>query len=156
MNDFKILKADMLDEQDTALIRTAREALVNAYVPYSSFRVGVSLLLGNGNILTGTNQENAAYPSGMCAERVALYSLAAQYPGEAIQKMVVVAQRMGAEALTPATSCGSCRQVMLEFEHRQQEPFEVLMLSRENEWVKARSAQSLLPFSFGMSNLKTS
>jgi len=153
MADFELLTNDMLSEQDALLVHHAREALVNAYVPYSSFRVGVSLLCGGGKILTGTNQENAAYPSGMCAERVALYSLAAQYPGETIQKMVVVAQRLGLSDLTPATSCGSCRQVMLEFEQRQSEPFEVLMLYSDGEWVKAHSARSLLPFCFNRSNL---
>ncbi|MEJ7643580.1 MAG: cytidine deaminase [Chryseolinea sp.] len=154
MTDFQVLANEMLTEQDTLLVRKAREALVNAYVPYSSFRVGVALLLENGMILTGTNQENAAYPSGMCAERVALYSLAAQHPGQPILKMVVVAQRTNSSALAPATSCGSCRQVMLEFEQRQTTPFEVLMLYTDNEWIKASSAQSLLPYCFSKSSLE--
>ena len=154
MTDFQVLANEMLTEEDILLVRKAREALVNAYAPYSSFRVGVALLLDNDLILTGTNQENAAYPSGMCAERVALFNLAAQQPDQPIRKMVVVAQRANSSVLAPATSCGSCRQVMLEFEQRQATPFEILMLYTANEWIKASSAQSLLPFSFGKSSLQ--
>jgi cytidine deaminase len=135
------------------LIARAEAALPYAYAPYSGFHVATALLLANGVIVTGTNQENAAYPAGMCAERVALFAVAAQYPGEHIRKMVVVARKAGATELSPATSCGSCRQVMLEFEHRQPHPFEVIMLERRNAWLHTSSAAALLPFSFNKSNL---
>lgn len=132
----------------------AESASKNAYAPYSSFHVATAILLENGTIITGTNQENAAYPSGMCAERVGLFAIASQHPGKKIKKMLVIARAAGASEPTPATSCGPCRQVMLEFEHRQQEPFEVIMQSKPGFWVIARSAQSLLPFSFTPENLQ--
>ena len=138
---------------DLMLIAKAEAALPYAYAPYSGFHVAAALLLGNGVIVTGTNQENAAYPAGMCAERVALFTMAAQYPGEIIHKMAVVARRAGASELSPATSCGSCRQVMLEFEHRQANPFEVIMLERPGSWLHVKSTSALLPFSFNKSNL---
>src|SRR5690349_467347 len=124
---------------DLVLIAKAEAALPYAYAPYSGFHVASALLLGNGVIVTGTNQENAAYPAGMCAERVALFTAASQYPGEAIRKMVVVARKLGASQLSPATSCGSCRQVMLEFEHRQSQPFEVIMLEQPGRWLHVKS-----------------
>lgn len=138
---------------DLALISRAQAALPYAYAPYSGFHVATALLLDNGVIITGTNQENAAYPAGMCAERVALFAFASQYPGEQIAKMVVVARKTGASQLSPATSCGSCRQVMLEFEHRQSKPFEVIMLEHPGRWLHMSSASALLPFSFNKSNL---
>lgn len=138
---------------DLVLISKAEQALSQAYAPYSRFHVAAAVLLGNGVIITGTNQENAAYPSGMCAERVALFAVASQYPGEEIRKMAVVARMTGSAELSPATSCGSCRQVMLEFEHRQARPFEVIMLERQGSWLHISSAASLLPFSFNKSNL---
>src|SRR5690349_12486349 len=92
---------------DLLLISKAEEALPHAYAPYSGFHVATALLLKNGVIVTGTNQENAAYPAGMCAERVALFTAAAQYPGEQIHKMAVVDRKVGAHQLSPATSCGS-------------------------------------------------
>jgi len=139
--------------EDLYLIGQAEAALVHAYAPYSGFHVATALRLRNGVIVTGTNQENAAYPAGMCAERVALFTAAAQYPGEEIQKMAVVARKSGAVVLSPATSCGSCRQVMVEFEHRQSQPFEVIMLERPGCWLHITSAAALLPFSFNKSNL---
>jgi cytidine deaminase len=138
---------------DLMLIAKAEAALPYAYAPYSGFHVAAALLLGNGVIVTGTNQENAAYPAGMCAERVALFAMASQYPGEIIHKMAVVARKAGASELSPATSCGSCRQVMLEFEHRQAHPFEVIMLERPGSWLRVKSTSALLPFSFNKSNL---
>jgi cytidine deaminase len=138
---------------DLMLIARAEAALPYAYAPYSGFQVASALLLSNGVIVTGTNQENAAYPAGMCAERVALFAVASQYPGEQIRKMVVVARKVGGTAFSPATSCGSCRQVMLEFEHRQSQPFEVIMLERAGRWLHTSSAAALLPFSFNKSNL---
>lgn len=137
------------------LIRESEKALVSAYAPYSSFRVATALLMEDGVIVTGSNQENAAYPSGMCAERVALFTAASQHPGKKIIKLVVIAMREDRSyALLPATPCGACRQVMAEMELRQQSPIQMLMLWKPGQWVKARSALSLLPFSFQPDNLK--
>lgn len=138
---------------ELVLIENAVATLPQAYAPYSGFHVAAAILLNNGVIVTGTNQENAAYPAGMCAERVALFTAASQYPGQSIRKLVVVARKAGAAELSPATSCGSCRQVMLEFEHRQAHPFEVIMLEQPESWLHAASAAVLLPFSFNKSNL---
>jgi cytidine deaminase len=149
MKDFIIAAhLDDLDLESKYLIHKAKDATTHAYAPYSKFLVAAAVMLSDGKIITGTNQENAAYPSGMCAERVALYSAISQFPEGIISKIAVVARKKGAKELSPATSCGPCRQVMLEFELRQQKSFEVLMLSQEHQWVKASSAMSLLPFCF--------
>lgn len=155
MNNFTILKsADDLDEESQWLIERAKEALPYAYAPYSNFRVATAVLLTDGTVVTGANQENAAYPSGMCAERVALFAAASQHPGKKIKKLLVLARLSNEPVLAPATSCGPCRQVMLEFEHRQLQPFEVIMQNQEHHWVKASSAESLLPFCFSNESLQ--
>ena len=153
MSDLKIVSHSGLSSEDLVLIAKAKEALRQAYAPYSGFHVAAAILLDNGVVVTGTNQENAAYPSGMCAERVVLYALASQYPESSIMKMVVVAARANVIELTPATSCGACRQVMLEFEHRQGDPYQVIMYYDYDQWVVAKSAEALLPYSFKKSNL---
>ena len=154
MEEFKIVKTrEELASDANHLVSLAEESLVYAYAPYSKFKVGVAILLDNGVIITGTNQENAAYPSGMCAERVALFTVASQYPGVRIKKLAVVAKGESTQTLTPATCCGSCRQVMLEFEERQTSIFEVIMQIDDGSWVTTASARSLLPFSFTNSSL---
>lgn len=157
MNNFTLLKdAGDLDDESKMLMGKALEALPAAYAPYSNFLVSTALLLEDGTVVTGTNQENAAYPSGMCAERVALFAVASQHPGKRIVKLLVLARLNGESALAPASSCGPCRQVMLEFEQRQGQPFQVIMQSQDRQWVKAPSAASLLPFCFSNASLKKS
>lgn len=154
MNDFTILKdAGDLDEESRMLMEKANEALQHAYAPYSHFHVASAILLQDGTVVTGTNQENAAYPSGMCAERVALFTVASQHPGKKIRKLLVLAKLNNKSAFAPASSCGPCRQVMLEFEQRQVQPFEVIMQSQDRYWVKAASAAALLPFCFSSESL---
>jgi cytidine deaminase len=149
MKDFIIAaNLDDLDLESKYLVHKAKDATNHAYAPYSKFLVGAAVMLTDGKIVTGTNQENAAYPSGMCAERIALYSAISQFPEAVISKIAVVARKKGGKELSPATSCGPCRQVMLEFELRQNKSFEILMLNQEHQWVKAPSAMSLLPFCF--------
>ena len=142
-----------LDLESKYLAHKAKDAATHAYAPYSKFQVGAAVLFEDGTIVTGTNQENAAYPSGMCAERVALYSAIAQHPQSIITKLAVVARRKGGKELLPATSCGPCRQVMLEFEVRQGKPIQVIMQSQQHQWVKTSSAESLLPFAFTKASL---
>lgn len=156
MENFTLLHRTQFSDDINVLVHKAEEALSLAYAPYSSFHVAAAVLLNNGVIVTGTNQENAAFPSGMCAERVALYAAASQYPGIAIRRMVVVARQAGRQELSPATSCGSCRQVMLEFEQRQEDSYEILMLSKADVWLKAKSAESLLPYSFAKESMHRS
>lgn len=139
---------DDLDLESKYLVHKAKDATNHSYAPYSKFHVACAVLLKDGTVVTGTNQENAAYPSGMCAERVALYAAISAHPDAGITKMAVVARKKTHKELVPATSCGSCRQVMLEFEERQGKPIEIIMMSQDHHWVKAPSAASLLPFSF--------
>lgn len=154
MEEFTLVdNLEDLDAESKYLVHKAKEAASHAYAPYSKFMVGAALLLDNGKVVTGCNQENAAYPSGMCAERVALYTKAAQHPEEKIMKIAVVAKRKNAKELLPATCCGSCRQVMLEFEMRQHSSIKVVMLDKDNHWVVASSAGCLLPFSFSKIHL---
>src|SRR5258706_1229011 len=136
-----------LDSESKYLAHKAKEAAANAYAPYSKFCVGAALILDDGTIVSGANQENAAYPLCMCAERVTLYAAAAQHPEKKIVKLAVVAHKKNHKDLSAATCCGACRQVMLEFEARQNKPFEVIMLGSDKKWIKAPSAASLLPFS---------
>lgn len=137
-----------LDSESKYLVHKAKEATGHSYSPYSKFCVGSAIILEDGTVVSGANQENASYPLCMCAERVALYAVAAQFPGKRIMKMAVVAHKKNHKELTPASSCGACRQVMLEFEQRQHKPIEVIMLGPEEKWIKCSSAQSLLPFGF--------
>lgn len=154
MEAFVITKSlEELDAGWKQLIQKATEATQHSYAPYSSFCVGTAILLHDGTIITGTNQENAAYPSGMCAERVALFSASSLKPGISIQKLVVVARRQSGNQLVPATCCGSCRQVILEFESRQENPIMITMMGSNEEWITASSAASLLPFAFDKKNL---
>jgi cytidine deaminase len=156
MNEFTLINNfDDLDQESKYLAHKAKEAANHAHAPYSKFTVGAALILEDGTVVTGANYENAAYPSGMCAERVALYAAAAQHPDKRIMKIAVVAKRKGAKELVPATSCGPCRQVMLEFETNQKSPMEVVMQGDEHVWIKAPSAASLLPFCFTREHLDT-
>jgi cytidine deaminase len=104
-------------------------------------------------LVTGANQENASYPLCMCAERVALYTAASVHPSKNILKIAVVAHKKGHKELTVATPCGACRQVMLEFEQRQTQPMEVIMLGPGEKWIKCTSTSALLPFGFTKENL---
>ncbi|MDZ4714461.1 MAG: cytidine deaminase [Cytophagales bacterium] len=142
-----------LDAESKYLVHKAKEAALIAYAPYSKFHVGAALLLDDGTLVTGANQENAAYPLCMCAERVALYVAASQHPRRTIKKMAVVAHKKNQKELINATSCGACRQVMLEFEARQKEPIQIVMLD-DNKWTVCSSAAILLPLSFDARNLK--
>ena len=155
MKDFTFFDhIEELDAESKYTAHKAKEAAVHAYAPYSRFLVGAAVMLEDGTVVTGTNQENAAYPSGMCAERVALYAVAATHPEARILKLAVVARRKHAKETLSAAPCGSCRQVMLEFEQKQQKPFEVIMQTQDHRWVKAASAISLLPFAFTADNLE--
>ena len=155
MKSFEIVShLEDLDAESKYLAHKAKEAATHAYAPYSRFQVGAAVLLEDGAVVTGTNQENAAYPSGMCAERVALFAAIAQHPEAIITKIAIVARRKGGKELLPATSCGPCRQVMLEFELRQEKPIQVVMQTQDHTWVKSADARSLLPFSFTGASLE--
>lgn len=147
-------QVDDLDQESRYLIHKAKEAANHAQANYSKFCVGAALMLEDGTVVTGANYENASYPLSMCAERVALYAAAAQHPDKRITKLVVVAKKKGGKELVPATSCGGCRQVMLEFEGNQKKPFAVVMQTDDHKWIVLPSAQSLLPYAFSRHNME--
>jgi cytidine deaminase len=136
-----------LDEMSRRLVEEAREATKRAYAPYSAFRVGAALLLENGEIITGNNQENAAYPSGLCAERVAVFYAGARYPDVAIVAMALTARKKEDFTEEPAYPCGACRQVLLEAENRSGKPIRLIMAGRNKADVVS-SVQELLPKNF--------
>jgi len=142
-----------LTEEEQKLIDSAKSACNNAYAPYSQFNVGAALLLDDGSIVIGSNQENAAYPSGLCAERVAIFSVMNNNPTAKIKKIAVTARKATSNGFIPAAPCGGCRQVMLEQEQKQNENIEVLF-SHEDKWVRTSSIKQLLPFSFNKNSLK--
>ena len=143
-----------LDSESKYLVHKAKEATKDAYAPYSKFCVGAALALEDGTVVHGANQENAAYPLCMCAERVALYAAASQHPGKIIKKLAVVAHKKNHKELVVAAPCGACRQVILEYEQRQKKSIELIMLGPGEKWTICESAASLLPFSFGKDNLE--
>lgn len=141
-----------LSEVDRNLIESAEKAVQNAYAPYSKFSVGAALLLENGETVMGNNQENIAYPSGLCAERVTLFYAGANYPDQKVKKIAIASDGdlIGSESfLTP---CGSCRQVMAEVSIRQKSSFEILLLNNDKSVLVFNSINDLLPFVFGKGN----
>ena len=144
---------DELSTEDQMLMNKAIEARGNAYAPYSKFHVGAALLLHNGEIVLGNNQENAAYPSGMCAERVAIWQAGSLFPGVKIKKLAISASSTITKVDKPIGPCGACRQTLSEYEINQKEPFPVIFMGEVGEIVKTPSLLSLLPFSFDSSYL---
>ncbi len=129
------------------MVEAARQALATAYAPYSDFLVGAALLLQDGSLISGSNQENAAYPSGICAERAALFAYGSQPTRAPIAKLAVIAQKRHHNEPAVSAPCGACRQVMLEYELLQQSPFEVIFYY-DNKYLVAPSARELLPYYF--------
>jgi cytidine deaminase len=142
-----------LSTEDQMLMNKAIKARGNAYAPYSKFHVGAALLLDNGEIVLGNNQENAAYPSGMCAERVAIWQAGSLFPGVKIKKLAISASSTITKVDKPIGPCGACRQTLSEYEINQKEPFPVIFMGEVGEIVKTPSLLSLLPFSFDSSYL---
>jgi cytidine deaminase len=137
-----------LSTEDKSLMNDAIEIRKTAYAPYSKFRVGTAILLENGKIILGSNQENAAYPSGLCAERVAIYNVGANYPGIKILKMAISATSDATPNTTPIPPCGSCRQSIAEFETNQESPIEIFFMGENGAIHKSNSLKNLLPFMF--------
>ena len=137
------------------LIEQAKQAASRAYAPYSNFQVGAAVLLSNGLIVQGNNQENAAYPSGLCAERVACFSAMANNPEASIEMIAIVAKHGGTNHYKLATPCGSCRQSMSEYENKQDQPIRLYLLGEDDQVYESESVENLLPFKFSDQNLKT-
>ncbi|MEL4308091.1 cytidine deaminase [Joostella sp. CR20] len=147
---------DTLDELPTevaSLMKKAVQARKNAYAPYSKFRVGAALELENGAIVVGNNQENAVYPSGLCAERVAIFQAGAIYPNIPIKRMAISASSDTFNVVTPIPPCGACRQSMYEYEENLKQPIELYFMGETGKVVKADSVQELLPLTFGKATL---
>ncbi|HQK39631.1 MAG TPA: cytidine deaminase, partial [Flavobacterium alvei] len=135
------------------LMKQAIEVRKNAYAPYSKFRVGAALLLDNGQIVLGSNQENAAYPSGLCAERVAVFQAGAVYPDAKILKMAITAASDTNQTTDPIPPCGSCRQSIAEYEIKQNTPIEIYFMGEIGVIYKSDSLKNLLPLLFDKSFL---
>ena len=144
-----------LSPTELTVWEAARQATDHAYAPYSGFHVGAALLLADGTVFQGTNQENAAYPSGLCAERTALFGLAAARPGHPAIVGMAVAARPADGEFGPAFPCGACRQVMLESETRQGQSIPLLLPSRNGTILRFRSLSAIMPFNFSAEDLPT-
>jgi cytidine deaminase len=145
---------DELPDLEKKLLIAAKAVVQNAYAPYSEFQVGSAVLLENGNIVTGTNQENAAYPSGLCAERVAIFSASSQNPGIAIKALALSAHSSKSLVNNPVTPCGACRQVLAEYENLYKSPVKLIMSGETGKIFVFENVESLLPFSFKAEELK--
>lgn len=136
-----------LSDSDKQLIEAAKEATKRSYAPYSHFNVGAAVLLEDGTIVAGSNQENAAYPSGLCAERTTLFHAGSQYPNKAVTTLAIAASNSEGFTELPVTPCGACRQVLLETEMRYKRPIRVLMYGTAFTY-EVLGTKDLLPLSF--------
>jgi cytidine deaminase len=148
----KVLQFDELSQEYQYLVHQAQNALNASYSPYSEFKVGAAVLLDNGKTFAGSNQENAAYPSGLCAERVTLFYANAQYPDVPVTAIAIAAYTDGDLLDLPITPCGACRQVLLEAELRFDKPMDIILYGKK-EIIMLKGAKKLLPLCFGRDNL---
>ncbi len=144
---------ESLNTEDKHLMKSAIEARHNAYAPYSNFYVGAAILLENAEVVIGNNQENASYPSGLCAERVAIFQAGAKYPGVQIKTVAITATSKNYVVKEPAAPCGNCRQSMIEYEQKQQQPIRVLLMGEEGQVILFHSLVDILPLAFSNSFL---
>lgn len=147
-----VCSVDELTNEEKKLIEQAKAATKNAYAPYSQFSVGAAVLLENGEIICGSNQENAAYPSGLCAERTAIFYANAHAPQAAVKSLAIAAYTNGAFTPTCTAPCGACRQVILETESRYNTPIRILLYGSEEIYI-IESIKDLLPLYFNKSSL---
>jgi cytidine deaminase len=146
--DFEVLAYNEFSADDLTLINTAREATQRSYAPYSNFYVGAAILLDNGEIIPGSNQENAAFSSGTCAERSACFYAHARYPEAHFRKIAIAARGNDGEfVVEPIPPCGSCRQALLEYETLGKAPVELLLVGRDKVY-RLPSIAATLPFAF--------
>ncbi len=138
-----------LPAEDRALLQAARQALKTAYAPYSRFRVGAAVLLEDGRIITGSNQENAAYPMCLCAERVALAAVESEAPNTRVIAMAITVSNEKTSVQQPAAPCGACRQVISEKEQRQHAAMKIILQGETGPVLLLPSGRNLLPFPFG-------
>ena len=144
---------DELQQDDRELIECSIEATKNSYARYSNFHVGAALRLADGSIVIGANQENAAFPSGLCAERSAIFAAQSQRPDQAITTLAIAARNCDGLLKNPLTPCGACRQVILEIEDRYKHPVRILLYGTNGIYVIS-SVKDLMPLSFVDENMK--
>ena len=148
--------ASLLNESERALLKYAQDAIKGSYAPYSEFHVGAAILLENGEIIMGSNQENAAYPSGLCAERVAIFHAKSKYPDLKVKAIAITASSDNFITKSPITPCGACRQVIAETESRQHEKVRIVMKGQEGIIQVVNGIENLLPLMFKEDQLKKS
>lgn len=151
--EYDIAQFNELGNEEQKLIERAIDATKNSYANYSHFYVGAACLLADGRIIIGANQENAAFPSGLCAERTAIFSAQANYPDQPIVALAIAARNANGLLKTPVTPCGACRQVILEIEDRYKLPMRILLYGTECTYC-FESIKALMPFSFIDANMK--
>jgi cytidine deaminase len=142
-----------LNENDRRVLQAAREACISAYAPYSGFHVGAAVLLSNGSIVTGNNQENSAFPSGLCAERVAIFYANANFPDSGLETLAVSATKDGVLVNETVKPCGSCRQVIAETQFRYGNSIRMILDGQDSILI-LNGSESLLPLSFSKNDLK--
>lgn len=145
--------ANTLNKADLDLLNAARHAIANAYAPYSGFNVGAAVLLDDGTIVTGNNQENAAYPSGLCAERVAIFYASSQHPTKKVIAIAISATSKHQAVNIPVPPCGACRQALAEYEIKFETPIRLIMSGQSGEVFISPSVSNLLPLLFSSKNL---
>jgi len=138
---------DELNAEDRELAQAAIEGMKGSYAPYSHFNVGAAVRMTNGQIVRGANQENAAFPSGLCAERTAMFAASAKYPGKEMVSLALVGGIYGRITDEPATPCGACRQVMAQYQTRAGKPMSVIMVGAKRVWKFAK-VDDILPLIF--------
>jgi cytidine deaminase len=150
-------KLSDLPDYAQSLMEAAIAARANAHAPYSGFHVGSAVLLENGEVVIGNNQENAAYPSGLCGERVAMFFAGAKFPNVSFKAVAITAQRIaGPKVNKPVGSCGPCRQVMLEYRNTFKQPFELYFFGEVGQIIRVADPYDLMPLSFGPDDLSGS
>ena len=142
-----------MTEEDVSLLKEAENAVQNSYSPYSKFAVGAALLLESGKVLLGSNQENASFPAGLCAEGVTIFNAGANYPNEKIKSIAITVTSEQHNLKQPAAPCGICRQAISEYEKKQKSPISILMKAENGPIYKCDSIADLLPLGFDSSFL---
>ncbi len=151
------LEYDSMEElppSDRELLEHAKIAVDSAYAPYSHYKVGAAVRMGNGKIITGNNQENMAFPSGLCAERVALFAAASANPGIAVKAIAITAKSLQFPVEKPVTPCGSCRQAIIEYEMLSSEKIRIILMGETGKVLTIEGMETLLPLSFKEEGLK--
>lgn len=151
--NFRSCLLDELNADEQELVRVAMQATFNSYAKYSHFCVGAAVRLADGKIVIGANQENAAFPSGLCAERTAIFAAQSQYPDQAILQLAIAARNPNGFLESPITPCGACRQVMMEIEDRYGICLKIFLYGSKELYI-IESVKDMLPFSFMDKNMR--